>query len=128
MAVPEEVNARPCGSAPGERPLVVDPALARGGERAQVGEPPRSQLLREPDQVHEHLGRRLRIGEGAMAGSGRDAEEVRERGEADSAKAALEQAAGQRGGAERRLRQAPAVDQEQLPLEEALVEAGVVGD
>ena len=63
-----------------------------------------------------------------MAGPGGGAEEVRERGEPDAADAALEQAAGERRGAERRLGQPVPVDEEQLSLEEALVEAGVVGD
>ena len=78
--------------------------------------------------MHEHLGRRLGIGEGSVAGAGRDAEEMGERGEADAPQTSLEQAAGERSGAERRLRKAPSVSQDQLPLEEALVEAGVVGD
>ena len=63
-----------------------------------------------------------------MAGVGRDAEELRERGETDPAAAPLEQAAGERGRAERRLGQPPAVDAEQLPLQEALIEACVVRD
>src|SRR5881397_2762373 len=61
-----------------------------------------------------------------MAGSCRDPEEVGERGEADAAETAFQQAPGERGRAERRLRQAPTVQQEQLPLEEALVEASVM--
>jgi hypothetical protein len=76
--------------------------------------------------VHQHLRRRLGIGEGAVARRGRNAEEVGERGKADSTYAALEQATGERGGAERGLRQASTVQQDQLPLEEALVETGVV--
>ena len=63
-----------------------------------------------------------------MAGPGRNAEEVGERGEADTAHASFEQASGERGGAEGRLREPPAVRPLQLPLQEALVEAGVVGD
>jgi hypothetical protein len=78
--------------------------------------------------VHEHLRRCLGIREGAVAGRRRNAEEVGERGEADAAQATLEQAPGQRGRAERRLGQAPAVAEEQLPFEEALVEPGVVRD
>ena len=78
--------------------------------------------------MQEHLGRRLGVGKRAVAGSGRDAEEVGQRGEADATEPSLEQPARERGRAERRLRQAPAVHPQQLLLEEALVEAGVVGD
>ena len=63
-----------------------------------------------------------------MARACRDAEEVSERGEAHSAHAALEQPARECGRAERRLGEAPAVQPQQLLLEEALVEARVVGD
>ena len=84
-------------------------------------------LLGEPDQADEHLGRGLRIGKSPVAGTSRDAEEVGERGEADAAHASLEQAPGERGGAERRLGKPPAVQPLQLPLQEPLVEAGVVG-
>jgi hypothetical protein len=63
-----------------------------------------------------------------MAGPRRYAEEVSERGEADAAQAALEQPTGERGRAKRRLGQASPVHREQLPLEEALVEARVVRD
>ena len=87
----------------------------------------RSQLLGEPDQADEHLRRGLRVGKGAVAGSSRNAEEVGERRQADTAHASLEQAAGERGGAEGRLREPPAVRPLQLPLQEPLVEAGVMG-
>ena len=88
----------------------------------------RADLLGEPDQVDEHLGRRLGVGQRAVAGPGRDAEEVGERGEADAAQPAFEQPPRERRGAERRLGKAPPVPREQLPLEEALVEARVVRD
>ena len=68
------------------------------------------------------------VGKRAVAGPGRDAEEVGERGEADAAHASFEQAPRERGGAQGRLREPPAVRPLQLPLEEPLVEAGVVGD
>ena len=78
--------------------------------------------------MNQHLGGRLGIRQRAMTGPGGDAEEVRQRGEANAANTALEQATGQRCGAERRFGQAASVDEEQLPLEEALVEARVVRD
>ena len=128
VAIAEEVDAGPRRGAAGEPALVVDPTLARSGERTQLGEPPGSQLLGEPDQVHEHLGRGLCVRQRTVARSGRNAEEVGQRGEADAPHAALQQPARQRGRAERRLRQAPVVHQQQLPLQEALVEARVVRD
>src|SRR2546425_6570784 len=63
-----------------------------------------------------------------MARPGRDAEELRERGQADPAPASLEQPPRERRRAQRRLGEAPPVSQEELPLEEPLVEAGVVRD
>src|SRR5215212_10934089 len=63
-----------------------------------------------------------------MTGPGGNAEELRERGESDAAQAALEQPAGERGCAQRRLGQSSTVVKDQLPFEEALVEAGVVRD
>ena len=63
-----------------------------------------------------------------MAGSGRNPEEVGERGKADATQAALEQATGERRRAERRLGEASSLQPEQLPLEKALVEAGVLRD
>ncbi len=128
VAVSKEVDAGPSGRAAGEGPLVVDPALARRRESAELGEPPGAELLRQPDQVHQHLGCRLGIGQSSVAGPGRDAEEFGERGEPDAASAALEQPTGERCRAERGLGQAPAVSEEQLPLEEALVESCVVRD
>jgi hypothetical protein len=61
-----------------------------------------------------------------VAGHGRNAEEVGERGKADPPQATLEQAASERGRTERGFREASTVQQDQLPLEEALVEASVV--
>ncbi len=97
-------------------------------ECPELREPPRPELLGQPDQVHEDLGRGLGVGQGTVARPRRDAEEVGERGEADAAEPSLEQAPGERRRAERRLGQASTVSQEQLPLDEALVEAGVVRD
>src|SRR5919109_1488192 len=85
MAVAKEVDTGPSRSSLRERSLVVDPTLPRRGERAKVGEPPCAELLGEPDQMNQHLGGGLCIGEGTVARSGRNAEEVRERGEPDTA-------------------------------------------
>ena len=77
--------------------------------------------------MDEHLGRRLGVGKSTVAGSRGDAEELGERGEANAAQAPVEQAPRERGGAEWRLGQPPAVQPLQLPFQEALVEAGVMG-
>src|SRR4051812_3264956 len=101
VPVAEQVDAGPRRRALGEATLAVDAALARRRERAQLGQPPRAELLRKADQAHEHLGRRLRVGQRAVARLRRNAEEVGERAEADAAGASLEQAPCERGGAER---------------------------
>ena len=106
-----------------ECPLGMDSSLARRRELSQVGETPSAHLLGQSDQVDEHLSRRLCVRKRTVTRLGRHAEEVSERGEADAAKPAFEQAARERGGAERRLGEATAV---QLLLEEALIEPGVV--
>ncbi len=62
-----------------------------------------------------------------MAGLSRNTEEVGQRRQADTAHASVEQAPGERGGAEGRLREPPAMRPLQLPLQEPLVEARVVG-
>src|SRR5215211_3650513 len=62
VAVTKEIDAGSSWGALGQRALAVDAALAGRGERAEVGEPPRPELLRQADQVHQHLGRRLGIG------------------------------------------------------------------
>ena len=128
MAIVEQVDARPCGRAARQGALVVDSSLARRGKGSQLREPSRAELLAQPDQPHEHLGGCLGIGQRTMARRGRHTEEVGQRGEPDPPSAALEQAARQGGGAERRLRQASAVERDQVLLEEALVEARVVRD
>ncbi len=126
VPVAEQVHARPGRCPADERALAVHASFARRGEGAQLGEAAGTQLLGEPDQPHEHLRGRLRVRQRSVAGSGCHPEEVGERREADPVHAAIEQAAGERRGAKRRLRQPAAFAPPQLPLEEALVEAGVV--
>ena len=128
LAVAEEVHTGPRRCAADQRALAVHAALARSGQRAQVGYALGSQLLREPDQVEQDLGGRLGVGQRPVAWGGRHAEQLREGGEADLADAASEQAAGERRRAQRRLRQPAALTLAELSLEEALVESGVVGD
>ena len=123
VAVAKQVDAGPRGRSVRKRALVMDSALARRRELSQVGEAPGAHLLGQPDQVHEHLSRRLGVRKRTVTRLGRNAEEVSERSQADAAEPALEQAARERGRAERRLGKAPTV---QLLLEEALIEPGVV--
>jgi hypothetical protein len=85
VAVAKEVDAGPGGGTLRKGALAVDPSFSRRCERPQLGETPRSQFLGQPDQVHQHLRRGLRIGKGAVTGSGRNPEEVGERGETDPA-------------------------------------------
>ena len=65
-----------------EPALAVHPPRPRRGELLELGDRRRAALLREPEQAHEHLGGRLRVGQRAVARLHRDAEEERERGEA----------------------------------------------
>ncbi len=126
MPVPKEVHAGPRGRASGQRAFGVDPSFAGSSKRAEIGEAARADLLGETDQEHQHLRRRLGVGQGPVARRRRNTEEVGERREADPAHAPLEQSASEGGGAERRLGQAPIVHERELPFEEALVEARVV--
>jgi len=73
--------------------------------------------------VHEHLGRRLSIGQSAVTRLRRHSEEIRQRREADATEPSFEQAPRECGGTQRRLGQTPVSE---LPLEEPLVEARVV--
>src|SRR5205823_1392591 len=82
VSVPEEVDTGAGRRAEGERALEVDPAGARRGELAKVGDARRAALLCEPDERDEDLGGRGRVRQRAVAGSRARAEEVRERGEA----------------------------------------------
>ena len=84
----------------------MNPARAGRGQGAQLRQRARAAFLGEPDQVHEHLGRGLGVGERAVTGLRRNAEEVRERGQPHAAEPSLEEAARERGRAERRLGQA----------------------
>ena len=85
----------------------MHPALAGRGQAAQLRQRPCTPLLCQTDQVHEHLGRCLGVRQGSVARLRRNAEEVGQRGEADAAEPSFEQTTRERGGAERRLGQAP---------------------
>ena len=68
------------------------------------------------------------VGERPVTGCDRRAEEVRERREAEAAGSAAEQAPGEPDRVDDRGRHAPAGEPLDRPVEEAHVEAGVVGD
>jgi hypothetical protein len=106
----------------------MDAPPPRSGECPQLGDSSRSAFLGKADEVHEHLGGRFGVRKSAVTRRRSNAEEVRERGKADAPEAAFEQATRKRGGTERRFREPATVEREELPLEEALVEAGVVSD
>ena len=124
--VTEEVDPRYGRGAERQRALLVHAARARRGELAQVGDGRRSTLLGEADQPEQHLGRRLRVGQRAVARADRGAEEVRERGEARAGDAATENAARERDGVDHGRREPRPGQALRLAVEEGEVEARVV--
>ena len=101
----------------------------RGAASASSSESVRApRSCASPIRCDEHLGRRLGVGQRAVARARRDAEEVRERGEAD-ARAGGPRAGGARGRPCRAAaRTGGGRSACSCSFEEALVEAGVVGD
>ena len=128
VPVAEEVDARRRRRAGDEVPLAGEPPRARRGEVDELRHGRRARLLREPDQREQDLGGRLGVGERAVARPRRRAEEVRERGEADALLAAGEQPAREPDGVDHRRRDPAAGQPLDLAIEEAHVEARVVGD
>ena len=128
VPVAEEVDAGPRRRAGDERALAREPACARRGEIDELRHRRGAALLGEADQRQQDLRRRLRVGERAVARPGRRAEEVGERGEPDALLAALEQPPREPDRVDDRRRHPPAREPLDLAVEEAHVEAGVVGD
>ena len=85
-------------------------------------------FLREAEEREQDLRRRLGVRQSAVTGPRAGAEEVRERGKADAAEPAGEQAAGEPDCVDDRRRDPPTRQPLHLAVEEADVEAGVVGD
>ena len=106
----------------------MQPPRPRRGELDEVRDRPRAPFLREPDQRHEDLGGRRRVGQRTVARLGRGAEEVGQAGEPEVPRAAGEQPAGQPDGVDDGSRYAAAREPEDGMVEERHVEAGVVGD
>ena len=128
MPVAEQVDARPLRRAGRQRPLRVQPPHPRRREVDEVGDGAGTALLRQADQMHERLGGRLRIRQRAMTGLRRRAEEVGERGEADTLRPAFEQPPREPDGVDDRGSDAPASEPLDLDVEEPEVEARVVRD
>ena len=112
----------------GERSLAVDATRPRCRELVQIGQRARAPLLCLADQAHQDFRRRECVGQRAVAGLGRGAVEVRERGEADAADAAVQKPARERGRVECGRTQPPSRQPFELPVEERDVEARVVRD
>ena len=128
VPVAKEVDAGARRRTGDERALARQPACARRGEVDELRHRLGAALLGEPDQREQDLRRRLRVGERAVARPGRRAEEVGERRQADALLAALEQAPREPDRVDDRRRHSPARQPLDLAIEEAHVEAGVVGD
>ena len=108
--------------------MLGEPPGSRRRELDELGDGARAPLLGEPEQREQDLGRRLRVGERAMAGPHGRPEELGERAEPDAGDPALEQAAREPHGVDHRRCEPPPGQPLHLDVEEAEVEAGVVRD
>ena len=106
----------------------MDSPRSRRGDLLELGERRGSALGRELDEPQEHLGRRLRVGQGAMARLDGHAEEVSERGEARSLDASRKEIPGERDGVDHSGGEPLAGHPFELPVHEPDVEASVVRD
>ncbi len=128
VAVAEEVDAGSARRAADEVALAVDPPRARGSQLLELGDRRGAALLRDLDEPEEHLGGRLGIGERAVAGLDGGAEEVRERGEARPLDPPAQEVARERHRVDDGRREPFPGQAFELAVDEADVEAGVVGD
>ena len=128
VGVVEEVDAGAGRGAVDQVALRVDAARPGRRELLELRERRRALLAGELDQPQEDLGGRLRVGKRAVAGLDGHAEEVGERGEARAADAPAEQVTGERHRVDHGRVQALAGHPLELPVDEADVEARVVGD
>ena len=106
----------------------MDAAGARRSELLEVGDRLGAALLREPDQAEQDLGRRLGVGQRAVARARARAEEPRERGEPGPRGAAGEEPPCEPDGVDHRRRDPPPRLALGLAVEEGEVEARVVRD
>ena len=127
VAVVEEVDAGRRRRARDERAARVQLPRAGRGELDHLREGPRAALLREPEERDEDLGRRDRIRERAVARLARRPEEVRELPQREPLAATLEEPACEPHGVDDGRRHPPAGEALDGAVEEADVEARVVG-
>ena len=109
-----------------ERALVVDTPRARRREPAEVGDCPGASFLGEADQPQENLRGRLGVRERAVARPRGGPEEMRQGAQARPRHAPGQQAPRQPYGVDDRRRKPAALDELDLAVEEADVEARVV--
>ena len=124
----EEIDTGGRRRAECERALVVDAARARRREPAQVGDGPGAPFLGEADQPQENLCGRLGVGERAVARPRRGPEEVRQGAQTRPCDPAGQQASRQPDGVDHRRGEPAALDELDLAIEKADVEARVVRD
>ena len=106
----------------------MEAAGPRRGQLDEVGHRFGTTLLREADQGDQDLGGRLCVSERPVTGLGRRSEEVREVCEADPLRPAAQQPPGEPDRVDDGSRDAPARQALDGAVEEAHVEARVVGD
>ena len=128
VGVVEQVDAGPGRDVAGQ--LAAQPhATALGsGEGDRLGDGANAVLLGHAQQVHQHLGRGLRVGQRAVAGANRGVEPLRQRAQVHARQAPLQKPPRQRHRVDHGRSQPAALEPRQLGVDEADVEAGVVGD
>ena len=128
VRVAEHVGARRRRCLRDERALGVEAAGPRRRQLDEVGHRLGPALLREADQGDQDLGGRLCIGERPVTGLDRRPEEVREVREAEPLRPAAQQPPGEPDRVDHRSCDPPARQPLDGAVEEAHVEARVVGD
>src|SRR5439155_4359641 len=85
LAITEEVDAGRRRRPDRERSLRVPLAYSRRGQVDEIGDGAGAAFLRKPDQLHEDLGGRLSVRQGAVTRARSSAEELRKRPETRAA-------------------------------------------
>ena len=127
-AVAHDVDAGPGRQARREVPLLARAPRRRQRQRHHVLGALGPALLGEPDQRDQHLGRRERVGQRAVARAHGHVEALRHAREVEAREPPGEQAAGERDGVEHAHAEARAVEAHERAVEHADVEGRVVGD
>ena len=97
-------------------------------EPDDVGHRGRAALLRQAQQPDEHLGRRERVGEGAVARAHLGVEPLGQRAQVHALEPVAEQPPRQGDGVDHRRGEPAAAQAREIGVDEPDVEAGVVGD